>query len=356
MPTAEVVIKKETAIIPDVSSLTLDSFGTLPDSEKQAADVLSLADVGRFLDLRDMSIGLAMNHWPEEDQTGTLADFPFLSNLTLAEVATMTNSYDVEIEDFPVAETVLRTFLNNPVLAIEKKLTLAQVLDRYPEIGSYKLSFLNLSEYEYDAIPRLIAVPIMAIPGWTQLSVAQVPGVRHIDIHQDTHLDGEIVELTTEPKKGRIAIELKDSDGSILTWSEDPSKGLIPFGSYSITPELAGKSIAVSAYFLSCDQEGDHCKRIGPFAHPSYKKGASFYVSEADWAFAEKKEGGIVGFSREVSEPKAAAAVKKGKPDALWLIPMGAIGGSFFLMLGFSIRRFFIYKKRRDDESSSSDL
>ena len=349
IPTAEVVIEDKTAIIPDVSSLTLDSFGTLPDSEKSAADVLSLADVERFIDLRDMTIGMALNHWSEKQgKSGALSDFSFLSTLTLSEVATMTHSYDTEIKDFPIAETILKTFLNNPVLTVEKRLTLAQVLDRYPEIGEYKLNFLDLSNYRYNAIPDLISVPIMAIPDWEQIEVAQIPGISNVPLLENVQLTGEIVTLSTEPKDGRIAIELIDEDKSILVWSEDPSEGITPFGSYSITPELAGESIAVSAYFLSCNSADGLCKRVGPFEHPSYKKGDPFYVSEADWAFAKKEKGGTVGFSRKaVSAPKSAA-IEEERLNIYLFIAISALAGIAFIGLVLSLTNLTTIKKGRE--------
>ena len=145
---AEVMIEDETTVIPDITQITLDSFGTLPGTEDSAADLLVLGDLSGMFDLRDMTLGSAVSHWPRPQlQQLTLDQYAFLADMTIAEVADMSGLYSESVDDIPIVEKAISTFLKNPVLASERNLTLSQFLDRYPEIGSIKLGFQFLDRY-----------------------------------------------------------------------------------------------------------------------------------------------------------------------------------------------------------------
>ena len=295
---AEVVIEDKSAVIPDITRLSLDSFGTLPDSENGVADVISLLDLSEMIDLRDMRVGLAVSGWSKQQrQALTLDQYAFVAEMTLLDMAELTNSYRREIGDLPLAQTALATFLQHPVLISERRLTLAQMLDRYPEIGSFKLGFIDLSQHGHESMPGLLSIPIMAIPNWELLKPADIPGLRNMVLHQNIRLYGEIVTLEAVPEDGRIQIRLKDELGLSIDWSEEPEEGLTPFDSYSITPTLAGEKIKVSAYFSSC--VSDPCELVGPFEYGEHKKGDAVYVSAKNWALAGKSDTASIDFNRK---------------------------------------------------------
>ena len=298
LPIAEVVIEDKSAVIPDITKLSLDSFGKLPNSEKGVADTISLLDLSQIIDLRDMRLGLTVSGLSNQQRRAlTLDQYAFLSELTLLDMAELTNSYKIEIGDLPLAQTAFATFLQHPVLISERRLTLAQMLDRYPEIGNFKLGFIDLSQYNHEAIPGLLNIPIMSIPNWEQIKPAEIPGMRNMVLHQNIHLDGEVVTLRAVPEDGRVQIKLKNDVGLSIDWSEEPEAGLTPFESYSITPTLAGEKVIVSAYFSSCTN--NLCHLIGPFQYAEHQKGDAVYVSAKDWALAGKGDTSTIDFNRQ---------------------------------------------------------
>ena len=303
---AEVVIEDKSAIVPDITRLSLDSFGTLPNSEDGVADVISLLDLSKIIDLRDMRVGLAVSGWSKQQMLAiTLDQYTFVAEMTLLDMAELTNSYRREIGDLPLAQTALSTFLQHPVLISERRLTLAQMLDRYPDIGSFKLGFIDLSQHRHTDMPGLLNMPIMSIPNWEQLKPADIPGLRNMVLHQNIRLDGEVVNLQAVREDGRIQIKLKNDLGLSVDWSEEPDEGLTPFDSYSITPTLAGEKIKVSAYFSSC--VSDPCELVGPFEYGEHKKGDAVYVSAKDWAIAGKSRDASINFNRETVVDDAIA-------------------------------------------------
>ena len=300
LPTAEIFIDNKSAIIPDVTRISLDSFGTLPNTEQGVADVISLSDLSRIIDLRDMTLGIAIQDWDSRRKEAlSLEDYPFVSKLTISEIADLTNLYDVEVGELAIAETALATFLRHPVLAIEKKLTLAQVLDRYPGMGDFKLGFLELSEYGYKDVPNFLSIPITAIPDWGQIKPSEIVGLREMVLHQEVKVDGEIVTLKTVPENGRVKISLEDKTGLSMEWKEEIEQGLTPFNSYSLIPTLAGERITVAAYFSICEK--NDCQLVGPFPYGEYRKGDAIYVSAKDWSSAERTSKPTVKFSRQPS-------------------------------------------------------
>jgi hypothetical protein len=285
MPIAEVSVSGKSAAIPDITQVSLDSFGKLPDSDQGAADVLAIADLSGLFDFREMTIGAAVAHWPKNRmETLTLEQYPFLSDMTLLEVADMAGLQEKEIGELPFVAALLSNLIKDPMLAAEKKLRLEQVLEKYPQMGSIQLSFLDLEKYSYTAIPNLLDTPIAAIPNWQQIKVSDIAGLREMPIHPEIAIDGEIVSLSAIRKDDRVEIQLTQDLDLSMTWSSEISKGLRPFGSFSITPTIQGEAIAVDAYFKSCASENRACQQVGPFAYPDYRKGDAFYVSADDWA------------------------------------------------------------------------
>ena len=284
---AEVMIEDETTVIPDITQITLDSFGALPGTEDSAADLLVLGDLSDMFDLRDMTLGSAVSHWPRPRlQQLTLDQYAFLADMTIAEVADMSGLYSESVDDIPMVEKAISTFLKNPVLASERNLTLSQFLERYPEIGSIKLGLLQLSEYHYSTIPKLLSTPITAVPGWQELEISNIVGLSELPIHQDIQLDGEIVSLRAVRKNNRTEIQLTQGSGPSAIWYDDEKHRLQPFNSFLLQPMIAGEKIKVSAYFKSCSLSLNSCQFIGPFAYPDYKIGDRFYVSAEDWKAA----------------------------------------------------------------------
>ena len=288
MPLAEIAIDEEAAVIPDVTQLTLDSF-SLVEGEKSAADVLTLGDLSDMIDLRNMTVGAAMvGRNRNELKTLTLDQYDFLAGMTISEVADMAGLYAQKVGEIPIVETAILTFLNHPVLVREREVTLSRFLSRYPEIGSIKLSLLELPEYHYSAIPKLLSVPITSIPDWRQLKVSSIVGLRNLPIHQNLQIDGEIVTLTTSRMEKRTEIQLiKESgqdSGFSATWPEAlDDNALQPFDSFFLKPMIAGETIRINAYFKSCTDGTTDCEFVGPFAYPNYKVGDRFYVSQSDW-------------------------------------------------------------------------
>ena len=247
MPLAEVAIDEATAIIPDVTQLTLDAF-SLVEGEKSAADVLTLGDLSDMLDLRNMTVGAAIvGRHRNELQTLTLDQYEFLGDMTISEVADMAGLHFKTVGEIPIVETAILTFLNHPVLVRERKVTLSRFLSQYPEIGSIKLSLLELPEYHYSAIPKLLSVPITSIPNWRQLKVSSIVGLKELPIHQNLQIDGEIVTLTTARMGKRTEIQLiKESgqgSGFSATWSEAlDERALRPFGSFFLETNDSGRN------------------------------------------------------------------------------------------------------------------
>ena len=133
--------------------------------------------------------------------------------MTISEVADMAGLYSKTVGEVPIVKTAILTFLNHPVLVRERAVTLSRFLSRYPEIGSIKLGLLELPEYHYSAIPKLLAVPITSVPNWQQLKVSSIVGLKDLPIHQNLQIDGEIVTLTTTRMEKRTEIQLKQGNG-----------------------------------------------------------------------------------------------------------------------------------------------
>jgi hypothetical protein len=240
-----------------------------------------------------MTLGFAHEYLSREEvEVLTLEDYSFLNETTFSEIVQLTNSYKRSVEHFPLALVALKTFLSHPVLATERKLTLAQVMQKYPDIGDFKLDFLELGQYGAQQIPGLLNIPIMQIPGWEDIKVSAIPGLGRVSIDADDNLDGSIVKLTVSSEKGnQKSVVLEDDTGLSLEWSEKPEDGLSPFGSYFIAPTISGEEIAVSAYFKSCDLQSltAGCSMVGPFPYGEYTVGDRIYVSAKDWSSATKE-------------------------------------------------------------------
>ena len=297
--------EKESAIIPDIEQISLESFGTLPNSEQKVADIITLSDFSKLIDLRDMTLGLSIQNLSRDELLElSLEDYPFVAEITLAEIAQLTNTYKVAVKDLPLVQVALETFLSNPSLAVEKKLTLAQVVGKYPDIGSIKLGFLELDQYDYKAIPGLLEIPLTQIPNWEQVKVSEIPGLERTVIDGGNQLDGSIVQLNTVRDAGRVKIRLEDESGLGLDWSEDPKEGLSPFDSYLTVANIYGEKVRISAYFQSCLGEGLECSFLGPFAVQEYSKGDGVYVSAKDWSLASRED-----FSTEMQTTTGEEAV-----------------------------------------------
>ena len=287
--------------------MTLDSFSYLPNSEDGVADLLFLGDLSGIFDLRDMTLGSAVANWPSQRRKEiTLDQYAFLSEMTIAEVADMSGLYSQEVGNVPIVEKAFTTFLKHPVLASERKITLSKFLERYPQIGSIKLGFLELSEYSHTAIPSLLSTPITTIPNWQTLQISSIVGLRELPIHQNIQLDGEIVTLSTVRLEDRLEIQL-DKGSESAVWSEDIEDGLQPFHTFFLQPEIAGESIKVRAYFKSCSINPADCQFIGPFSYRDYKKGDTFYVSGTDWVSILAEDNSIE-FKRTPVAEKAVEA------------------------------------------------
>lgn len=344
MPLAEVLIEDKTTVIPNITSMTLDSFGTLSNTEDRAADLLVLGDLSGLFDLRGMTLGSAVSHWQRQQlEQLTLDQYTFLADMTIAEVADMSGLYSKSVDDIPIVETAIATFLKNPVLASERNLTLSQFLDRYPEIGSIKLGLLQLAEYHYSTIPKLLATPITAIPGWQELAVSNIVGLSELPIHQDIQLDGEIVSLSTVRKNDQTEIQLTQGPGASTIWYDDEQHGLQPFNSFFLQPTIAGEKIMVSAYFKSCSLSPDNCQFIGPFDYPDYKVGDSFYVSAEDWDAMLVQDDSVMKFKREI-----APAVPDTATDPFYqalLLKIAGVGA--LVIFGLGLPSFYWLTRRR---------
>lgn len=341
---AEAIIADKTTIIPDITQITLDSFGSLSGTENGAADLLVLGDLSGMFDLRDMTLGSAVAHWPRPQlQQLTLDQYAFLADMTIAEVADMSGLYSASVDDIPMVEKAISTFLKNPVLAGERNLTLSQFLDRYPEIGSIKLGLLQLSEYHYSTIPKLLSTPITAIPGWQELEISNIAGLSGLPIHQAIQLDGEIVSLRAIRKNNRTEIQLTQGSGPSAIWYDDEEHRLQPFNSFFLQPRIAGEKIKMSAYFKSCSLNSDSCRFIGPFAYPDYQVGDRFYVSAEDWKSVLVQDGNAMEFKREV-----APAVPSTATDPFYqafLLKIAGIG--ILIVLGLGLPSSYWLMRRR---------
>lgn len=290
LPFADIAAEGRSAVIADVSQVSLESFGTLPSNDQSVADLISLSDFSNFFDLREMTLGLAIQSFSRDEAAAlTLASYPFLSEVTISEIARLTKSYDVLVSELPLALIALETFLNHPNLAIEKRLTLEQVLKKYPDIGSVKLGLLDLSLHSYRDIPGLLNIPLTQIPNWQKVRVSDIPGLEKVIIDGRDKLDGNIVQLNAIRDEGRIKVRLQDESGLAMDWEEEPEYGLSPFGSYSTVATIHGEKIKTSAYFRSCS-ENAQCSFIGPFNLQEYDKGDFVYVSKTDWAQADRED------------------------------------------------------------------
>lgn len=264
----------------------MDSFGKLPNSELGAADTLTLGDLSEMIDLRDFTLGSASAHWPSQlMDTISLDQYPFLAQMTIADVATAANLYSKEVGDILIVKVALEHFLRSPILAHQKELTLYELLEQYPELKSVKLEFLELYKYQLGAIPGFLNTPITAIPDWQEIKITEVPGLREIPIYQNASLDGEIVSLMTSQRDGKAIVKLAQRRPyQSMTWDSDKSEALRPFGSFSIVPVIKENTVQVEAYFKSCPSLNVRCSLVGPFEYLEYKIGDSFYVSASDWA------------------------------------------------------------------------
>ena len=350
MPLAEVAIDEAAAIIPDVTQLTLDAF-KLVEGEESAADVLTLGDLSDMLDLRNMTVGAAIvGRHRNELQTLTLDQYEFLGDMTISEVADMAGLHFKTVGQIPIVETAILTFLNHPVLVREQKVTLSRFLSRYPEIGSIKLSLLELPEYHYSAIPKLLSVPITSIPNWRQLKVSSIVGLRDLPIHQNLQINGEIATLTTTRVEKRTEIQLMEESGQgagfSTTWSEElDDQALQPFGSFFLKPMIAGETIRISAYFKSCTGSEGSCAFVGPFSYPNYKVGDRFYISQSDWRELIAQEQQTIEFIREstpVAEEQTAALFDEQLSKIVAVSVLAALTG------GISVLFWLLSRNRKE--------
>lgn len=296
------MIGNETAVVPDIGRLTLDTFGKLPNSELGAADILTLGDLSELIDLRDFTLGSASQHWPSQlMDTISLDQYPFLAQMSIDDVATAANLYSKEVGDIPIVNVAVEHFLRSPILAHQQKLTLYQLLEQYPELKSVKLEFLELSKYTLKAIPGFLNIPITAIPDWQSIRVSEVPGLREIPIHQSIQLDGEIVSMLVSQQDEKAVVKLSQRRPyQSMTWNSDKGEGLRPFGSFSIVPTIVENTVQVEAYFKSCSSLNDQCSLVGPFKYLEYEIGDSFYVSASDWVQASLAEKAFPDYKKEV--------------------------------------------------------
>ena len=351
MPLAEVVIESEFAAIPDITRLTLDSFNLVDEPDVSAADVLTLGDLSGILDLRNMTLGAAVVGWQRDQlQALQLDRYDFLDEMTIAEVIDLARLHSKTVGEVPIVETAILTFLNHPVLMRERKVTLTRFLARYPEIGSIKLGLLDLPKYHYSAIPKLLNIPITAIPNWQTLTVDSIAGLEDLPIHRNLQIDGEIVTLTTARVGERTQIQLQQNSGFSATWPEAlDDQAFQPFDSFFLKPQIAGETIRINAYFKSCVEGPTACKFVGPFAYPNYKVGDSFYLSQKDWRVVVDQEKQSIEFRREpapvaVAQPAISPLQKK-------LVQAAAIGLLLVVSAGSSISIWLLTKKRKGAKS-----
>ena len=228
-------------------------------------------------------------------------------------------------------------------------MTLSRFLSQYPEIGSIKLGLLELPEYHYSAIPKLLAVPITSIPDWQRLKVSSIVGLEDLPIHQNLQIDGEIVTLSTARIEERTEIQLIQDSSFSATWSEDLDENAFqPFGSFFLKPQISGETIRVDAYFKSCAEELTSCKFVGPFAYLDYKVGDRFYVSRADWQSVVAQEQRSIEFRRE---PNPVAEEQTTSPFYKALLKIAVIGLLVVVTCGSVTLLWLLSKGRKEVQS-----
>ena len=348
MPLAEVVIGDNVALIPDVTQLTLNDFKLSGADTDSAADLLVLGDLSSMIDLRNMTLGAAVSGWQRTQLSElTLDQYDFLAEMTIAQVADMAGLHNKTVAEVPIVEKAILTFLNHPVLMREQKVTLSRFLSRYPEIGSIKLGLLELPQYHYSAIPKLLSVPITSIPNWQQLAISSIAGLKDLPIHQNVRGDGHIVTLVTMRDQDTTAVKLKHRSNLFVTWPEELSENALqPFDSFFLKPTIAGETIRISAYFRSCSVNSTSCRFVGPFDYLNYKVGDRFFISHADWIALNMQTRRSINFKQEPT-PSISMQPTTDPFYSETLLRATAVGMSIVLITGTPALLLLLSKRRR---------
>ena len=350
IPLSPLRIGNRQALIPDWRQVGFISFppfsqpGTLGNRAWERGDtidqILTLGDVQDSLLLQNFSIGsiAKMMNWKlEEKGTLSLADFKLMERQTIQSLAVAVPSLlAMPLNKLQPIEDLIRLVSKDPGVVSNPSAAIGELLQRYPELGAISFQHLDLSQYEFTALPNLEEPPLRAFSGWETAAIADIPGLNQIPwvlFPGQLNLSGEIALSSFQPAGaaaqskgdcsqvsdcpsipsiklqalnqgerswvlGDFQVEGGDGDLARLNDGLEPA-GLLPFGPAFkvVLMDVSNQAARSAIYFRACHQVGDEksslsCSpyAIGPIPFMSFLNGSAVFVgmhTEADPSLAD---------------------------------------------------------------------
>lgn len=279
-PEAELSIAGESAIVADWSQVSLADFSPLEGRNARIENELTLGDLALAIDIESLTFDSILKQSKEYIELPKLSDYGFIADMQVSDLIDAIKG----IESLPIHELrpvydLLKTTVETPVIPAEA--TLSDVLALYPNLGSVRLKYLNLENYQAMEIPGFLNLPVISIPGWAEIPVSAVPGLKTVplkDIGDGFNLSGQIVSvgIVDSQPEGKTAMLYKGK------WRREWSKEnpLTPFGDLiEIAPvQIQENSIETGVYFNLCQL--NNCRKLGPFSYLSYANRDALFVGD----------------------------------------------------------------------------
>lgn len=279
-PEAELSIAGESAIVADWSQVSLADFSPLEGRNTRIENELTLGDLALAIDIESLTFDSILKQSKEYIDLPKLSDYGFIADMQVSDLIDAIKG----IESLPIHELrpvydLLKTTVETPVIPAEA--TLSDVLALYPNLGSVRLKYLNLENYQAMEIPGFLNLPVISIPGWAEIPVSAVPGLKTVplkDIGDGLNLSGQIVlvGVVESQPEGQSAILYKGKWRR--EWSQE--NPLTPFGDLmEIAPvQVQENSIETGVYFNLCQL--NNCRKLGPFSYLSYANREALFVGD----------------------------------------------------------------------------
>ena len=279
-PEAELSIAGESAIVADWSQVSLADFSPLEGRNTRIENELTLGDLALAIDIESLTFDSILKQSKEYIELPKLSDYGFIADMQVSDLIDAIKG----IESLPIHELrpvydLLKTTVETPVIPAEA--TLSDVLALYPNLGSVRLKYLNLENYQATEIPGFLNLPVISIPDWVEIPVSAVPGLTTVplkDIGDGLNLSGQIVSvgIVDSQPEGKSAMLYKGK------WRREWSKEnpLTPFGNLmEIAPvQVQENSIETGVYFNLCQLNS--CRKLGPFSYLSYADRDALFVGD----------------------------------------------------------------------------
>jgi len=188
-PTRLIEAGKVNALVPEWQQINFDSFPPIQSSGSAAghtwtagqtlSQILTLGDISPSLSVELLTPGAIAQDTQLDPTQVALSSFPLVGEQTLSQLASAVPQLGQNsVGDIPPVAGLLQA---KGLQGFENQ-SLGNVLASSPQVGSFKLGEIDLSEFSLSSIPNLEATELRQFSGWNKSIIQDVPGLSSLPL------------------------------------------------------------------------------------------------------------------------------------------------------------------------------